>query len=77
MPNMCTDSTEHMKIAAFQELQHAIRIRRVNLELLEHLCSSIRWLLHYSRKNNVNLPDVDKMEDLLHKAEEIDEKTPL
>jgi hypothetical protein len=71
---MCTDSTEHMKIAASQELQQAIRIRRVSLVLLEYLGSSIRWLLHYARRNNLTLPDLDKIEESLDKAEDIDEK---
>jgi hypothetical protein len=29
------DSIEHIRLAVFQELQNAIRIRRLNIELLE------------------------------------------
>jgi hypothetical protein len=70
------NSLEHMKLAVFHELQDAIRIRRINTELLEHLCSSIRWLLRYATKNGIHLPDVDKLEEILNKAEDIDDKTP-
>jgi hypothetical protein len=68
------DSNEHIKIAAYQELQEAVKIRKVNRELLEHLLSSIRWILHYAKKNNISLPDIDNIEQVVDKAIEIDER---
>jgi hypothetical protein len=57
------DSSDHMKIAAFQELQDAIKIKRVNDELLDHLLATLRWIFHYVRKNNMPMPDQDKLSD--------------
>jgi hypothetical protein len=54
-------------MAAFQELKDAIRMRRVNDELLEYLVSS-RWLIHYSKKNRIQLPDMDKMQETIDRA---------
>ena len=71
------DSTEHIRHAVYQELQEAVKIRKVNKELLEHLLSSVRWIIHYARKNNISLPDVDKMEQVIDKAIEIDEKVTI
>ena len=42
---MNNNNNYHIKMAAFHELQEAL-IKRVNDELLEHLVSSIRWLVH-------------------------------
>jgi len=50
------DNTDHVMTVAYQELKHAMQFKRVNEELLEYLSSSIRWLLHYSKKNNIPLP---------------------
>jgi hypothetical protein len=55
-------------MAAFQELKDAIRMRRVNDELLEYLVSSLRWLIHYSKKNRIQLPDMDKMQETIDRA---------
>ena len=55
------DNTDHVMTAAYQELKDAMQFKRVNEELLEYLSSSIRWLLHYSKKNNIPLPEKDKI----------------
>jgi hypothetical protein len=69
------DSTDHMTVAAYQQLQEAIRIRRVNKELLEYLLASIRWIIRYATKNNISLPNVDRIDEIIDKAIEMDEKT--
>ena len=74
---MSIDSTEHMKIAALRELQDAVRIRRINIELFDYLCASVRWMLRYAIKNHIHLPDIDRFDEILDRAADIDEKTPL
>jgi hypothetical protein len=59
------DKEQYAMMAAYDELKDAIRIKRVNDELLEHLISSLRWLFHYSDKNHISLPERDKMKVLL------------
>ena len=73
---MFMDSNEHVKLAAFQELQDALKIKRVNDELLEFLTSSLRWLMHYSKKNNLPLPEKDRIVDILDRVMIIAAKLP-
>jgi hypothetical protein len=70
------DSNDHVKLAAFQELQDALKIKRVNDELLEFLTSSLRWLMHYSQKNNLPLPEKDRIVDILDRVMAISGKLP-
>lgn len=72
-----TDSLDHIKAATIQELQNAVKIRRVNMELLEFLVSSLRWILHYCQKHDMEMPEKDKITELINRAIEIDNKTPL
>ncbi len=65
-----------MKIAAFQELQDALRIKQVNEELFEHLDAALRWILHYVKKHNMPMPEQEKLLRLLDRAEEIEDKLP-
>jgi hypothetical protein len=44
------DSTDYTELAAFQKLQEVLRIKKINEELLEYLGSSLRYILHYSKK---------------------------
>jgi hypothetical protein len=61
------DNTDHV---------HAMQFKRVNEELLEYLSSSIRWLLHYSKKNNIPLPEKDKIHKIVDRAMAIADKLP-
>jgi hypothetical protein len=70
------DNTDHVMTAAYQELKDAMQFKRVNEELLEYLSSSIRWLLHYSKKNNIPLPEKDKIHKIVDRAMAIADKLP-
>ena len=70
------NSIEHMKIAAFQELQEALKIKRINDQLLEFLASSLRWIIHYAKKNNMDIPDREKIIALIDRAMEVEDKLP-
>jgi len=66
----------HIKMQEIQELKEAIMLKRINEELLEHLISNLRWLLHYAQKNKMDLPDKDKIIISLERAMEIVDKIP-
>jgi adenylate cyclase len=70
------NSLESMKLAALQELQDALKIKRINDELLEFLASSLRWLLHFPRKNNLPVPERDRIMDILDRVMAIADKLP-
>jgi hypothetical protein len=53
--------TYHIKMAAAEELRNALKLKRINEELLEHLASTLRWLLKYGEINNITLPEKDKI----------------
>ena len=68
------DSTDLIEAAAYQKLQEVIRIKKINEELLEYLGSSLRYILHYSKKNNIYLPDSDKIKEILDRTMVISSK---
>jgi hypothetical protein len=70
------DSADHIKMAAFRELQEAIKVKRVNDELLEYLGASLRWILHYAKKYNIPLPEQDKISEILQRTMSIADKLP-
>lgn len=69
-------TTDYMKMAALQELQNALRAKKINDELCEYLLSSLRWLIHYSKKNNIPLPEMDKVDEIINRTMEIAERLP-
>jgi hypothetical protein len=68
------DKEDYTMMAAFQELKDAIKFKRVNDELLEYLVSSLRWLVRYSKKNHIPLPDIEKIQETIDRAIDIAEK---
>ena len=63
-------------MAVLEELRHTLKVKRINDELLEHLASTLGWLLRYAEKNNIALPEKDKIVLALDRAMEIAEKLP-
>jgi hypothetical protein len=76
VPTSMADSADHIKMAAFRELQEAIRFKRVNDELLEYLTGSLRWILHYVKRHNIPLPEQDKINEVLERTFSIADKLP-
>ncbi len=63
-------------MAAFQELKDALQVKRVNDELLEYLSSSLNWLLHYSHKYQIPLPEKDRIIQTIENIMNVDKKLP-
>ena len=70
------NNTYHIKMAVLEDLRHTLKVKRINDELLEHLASTLRWLLRYGEINNIMLPEKDKIILALDRAVEIAEKLP-
>lgn len=64
----------YVELAAVEKLKYALKVKQLNQELTEQLASSLRWLLHYSAKHNIPLPEQDKIIDLIDKAVEIESR---
>ena len=73
---MDSNNTYHIKMAVLEELRHTLKVKRINDELLEHLASTLRWIIRYSETNNITLPEKDKIVLALDRAMEITEKLP-
>lgn len=73
---MDDNACHHIKMAVYQELQDALKLKQVNEELLEYLTSSLRWLIHYTNKNKIALPELDKIDQILNTAMDIANKLP-
>ena len=70
------DSTDYNTLAGFHELKDPLQVKRVNDELLEYLFSSLRWLLHYSHKYQIPLPEKDKILETLENIMNVEKKLP-
>ena len=63
------DNIDHIKMASFQELQQLMKLSMANAELLEYLSSSIQYLIYYSSKHNIQLPEREKIGEIVKRKE--------
>jgi hypothetical protein len=54
-----------------KQIQEAIRVKELNVELMEHLTFTADWLLRYCEKNNVRPPDIDKLLILIDRSKNL------
>jgi len=51
------------------ETKRVLRGIKINQDLMEHLNSTIRWLLHFCQKNNIDPPNLDQLQSSIEKAQ--------
>ncbi|MEX2193118.1 MAG: hypothetical protein WD717_07045 [Nitrosarchaeum sp.] len=69
-------SDSYLEMASFEKLKYTVEIHKLNLEMGEHLCSSLQWIIHFCKKYDIPLPDMNKIENIITKVREIEESKP-
>jgi len=70
-------SIDYMKLAAIEELKDALKTKQINDELLEYLSSSLRYLLHYSNKYAIPLPERETILSILDRIMDVSKELPI
>jgi hypothetical protein len=71
-----TDEIDIMR-RTISEYDKAVRLKRINQELYDHLLGSLVWLFKYTEKYNIPLPKKEELYRLIKRAELlIDEIAP-
>jgi hypothetical protein len=63
-----TDEIDIMK-KALAEYSNAVRLKRLNQELFDHLLGSVIWILKYSEKYGVPIPHRDEIFRMIQKSD--------
>jgi len=61
------NSDKYIEQGAIQKLQYALETEKLTNELAEHLANSVQWLHYYCKKNNIPLPDQDRINEIVDK----------
>lgn len=56
------------------EIQECMRVKELNIELMEHLSFTARWILRYCEGNDICPPDIDKLMELIAKSRQTIQK---
>jgi hypothetical protein len=62
---------DYIKLQEIAELRNTLKIKELNEELLEHLQLSIMYILKYCDEQKVPLPDMDRIESILDRADDL------
>lgn len=71
------EENPYIKMASWQELQQLLKLVERNEELMEYLSSSLQYLLYYSRKYNIPLPNYEKIDDIVNKTTVLFDKSKI
>lgn len=69
-------SDYYIEMASFEKLKYATELHKLNLEMGEHLSSSLQWIIHYCKKYDIPLPDLDRIQGIIAKVHEIEDSEP-
>jgi len=59
----------HFNLQKLNQEKTLIRGIRINTDLMGHLESTVRWVLHYCQKNNVEPPNLEQLESSIERAQ--------
>jgi hypothetical protein len=51
-----------------QEINRLINLKKLQLDLLDNLGSTIIWIFNYAKKTNTDVPDLEGLSYLLHRV---------
>lgn len=57
-------------------MKYASEIHKLNLELGEHLASSLQYVIHYCTKHDIPLPNLDRIQEMIDKVRSIEDSQP-
>lgn len=66
----------YLQLAANEKLSYANELHEMNLIMGEHLSSSLMWTINYCKKNNIPLPDIDKIQNIINDSKKIEDSHP-
>jgi hypothetical protein len=72
-----SDDEYFLTLLAARKMEEALTLKRVNQELYDHLCESIRWLVSYAERNHIDLRNKSQLIDVVEKAHTIIDKFAL
>ena len=64
----------HLKRQLIGEIHEAVRVKELNVELMEHLAFTANWILRYCEKNHITPPDLDRLHELIDRSRELVQK---
>jgi hypothetical protein len=53
---------------ALDTMRYTLSLKRLNQELYDHLCGSITYIINYSEKNNITLPNKESLLQMIVKS---------
>ncbi|MFQ5782514.1 MAG: hypothetical protein ACE5GR_05615 [Nitrosopumilus sp.] len=62
------NSDNHLENGALAKLNYALEVEKMSHEMAEHLVDSIRWVIQYCKKNNLPLPNQDKLNEIVDRV---------
>jgi len=69
-------SDYYLEMASWEKLKYTTELHKLNLEMGEHLCSSLEWIIHYCQKHDILIPNMNRIQEIISKIHVIEESKP-
>jgi hypothetical protein len=70
------NSNYYVELASIEKLNSLLKTKKKVDDLVEQLGASLSWLIHYSEKHNIPLPEKNKILSLISHTLDISENIP-
>jgi hypothetical protein len=57
--------------SAIRQLEQLVNLKEIQLELVDNLVLAVMWIINYSNKTGLEIPNLVNLQKLVHKIDEL------
>ena len=54
-----------------RQLEQLVNLKEIQLELIDNLVSAAMWIINYSNKTGLEIPNLENLQKLIHKIDKL------
>jgi hypothetical protein len=67
MENMENELSEE----TVRKLEQLINLKEIQIELVDNLAAAVMWIINYSNKTGLDIPNLENLQKLIHKLDKL------
>ena len=54
-----------------RQLEQLVNLKEIQIELVDNLGAAVMWIINYSNKTGLNIPNLESLQKLIHKIDKL------
>jgi hypothetical protein len=60
-----------MEEETIRKLEQLVNLKEIQIELVDNLAAAVMWIINYSNKTGLDIPNLENLQLLIHKIDKL------